>query len=105
MKFKNAKYLVTVLYGIGIALIFASGMLIENAAAKRWALIVAIVFAIAGFIVNFNWGKCPYCGRVIKTNMFTNLYTQKCPYCGEKPFITPEEKARMEAKKKEKAEK
>ena len=105
MKFKNAKYLVTVLYGIGIALIFAAGMLIENATAKRGAITVAVVFAIAGFIVNFNWGKCPYCGRVIKTNMFTNLYTQKCPYCGEKPFITPEEKARMEAKKKEKAEK
>ena len=105
MKFKKAKYLVTVLYGIAIALIFASGMLLEDPTAKRWAIIAAIAFAIGGFVVNFNWGKCPYCGRVFKANMFGNLYTQKCPYCGEKPFITPEEKARMEAKKKEKAEK
>jgi hypothetical protein len=105
MKFKTAKRLATLFYGIGIGLIFVAGMLLEDETIKRYALYVAVAFAAAGFIVNFNWGKCPYCGRVIKVNMFGNLYTQKCMYCNEKPFIDPEDKQKMEEQKNKKNKK
>ncbi len=101
MKFRTAKRLVTLLYGIAIVLIFVAGMVIEGESARNITIVVAVVFGIAGFIVNFTWGKCPYCGRVIKVNMFGNLYTQKCMYCKEKPFIDPAEKEKMEQKKKQ----
>ena len=105
MKFKPAKRLVTLLYGIAIALVFIAGMLVEDQQIKTYVIYGAIVFMIGGFIVNFCWGKCPYCGRVIKVNMLANLYTQKCGYCGEKPFIDPEEKREQEEKNKKKKKK
>ncbi len=99
MKFKTAKQLSTLFYGLAIALVVVIATFEGAEQVKKYLYIALGVFMVIGFIINFNWGKCPYCGRVIKVNMMGNLYTQTCMYCKEKPFIDPEKKAEMEAKK------